>query len=94
MLAARRKKGLNPPAPQDKGSAAARMGATATKAAIPVTATMQAVNKLADTIGEQIARVTGIKKMGDKLAAATDGIVDRKTTWGWLERAKQGIVSD
>jgi len=76
------------------GKTAARVGAGAIKSTAPITATVQAANKTVDRIGEEIARLTGVKALGAKAVSLAERALDAKSSWTWLEKAKQGLVSD
>lgn len=83
---------------QPERSAAARMADSAvlgaSAVAAPVTATVQAVNNMVDKVGESIARATGVAKVGAKTMDMVRKAVDAKSSWTWVERVKQGLVSD
>lgn len=83
---------------QPERSAAARMADSAvlgaSAVAAPVTATVQAVNNMVDKVGESIARATGVAQVGAKTMDMVRKAVDAKSSWGWVERVKQGLVSD
>lgn len=68
------------------------LGASAV--ASPVTATMQAVNDAVDRIAGGIAKATGVAKVGQKTIDTIRKAVDARTSWNWVERVKQGLVSD
>lgn len=83
---------------QPERSAAARMADSAvlgaSAVAAPVTATAQAINAMVDKVGESIARATGVTKVGNKTMDLVRKAVDAKSSWTWVERVKQGLVSD
>ncbi|WP_418131479.1 transglycosylase SLT domain-containing protein [Variovorax sp. 278MFTsu5.1] len=76
------------------GAAAAAVGALGIKATAPVMAGLQVTNKVVDSIGEQLARVSGVKALGAKAVSLAERALDAKSSWSWLEKAKQGLISD
>lgn len=66
----------------------------ASKAASPVTASMQAANKATDRIGQEMARLTGVTKLGTKVYDKSSAAITGPSRWAWVERAKHGLVSD
>lgn len=91
-----RRTGRMPEAAQQEklGSVASRVGVGAIKSTAPITVSLQAANKAVDTIGSEIARLTGVKALGAKAVSLAERAVDAKSSWTWLEKVKQGVVAD
>lgn len=83
---------------QPERSAAQRVVDTtimaASKSSSPVTASAQVVNKAVDRIGQELARLTGAKKIGEKVASGVQKAIDSPSRWEWVERVKHGLISD
>lgn len=86
------------PAPRAEPDRVTRAVTSATLAASavasPVTATLQAANTMVDNITSTIARATGIQRVGQATVNTVRKAVHARSSWGWVERVKQGLIAD
>lgn len=95
-LSVQRSRGSAPAAPakRDTPGILGKVGVAASQAVSPITATVQAVNKVTDKIGSEVARLTGAQALGKKTVSLAEKAIDAESSWAWLEKLKQGLVSN